>query len=325
MTGHTPVLLREVISALNPAAGAIIVDGTFGGGGYAKAILEAAPCVVWGMDRDADAIARGAELARSYDERLQLLHGRFGNMRALLAAKGIDKVDGVVLDLGVSSFQLDDPARGFSLRGGGPLDMRMDKSEGRTAADIVNSESEEKLADIIYAFGEERAARRIARAIVAKRAEQPILTTDALADLVRAALPRQAARRARLHPATRTFQALRIHVNGELDELDLGLSAAEEILRPGGKLAVVSFHSLEDRRVKKFLRERSGATPGASRHLPVTPAPSRAPSFRLDQRRAVKPGAQEIAANRRARSARLRAAERTAAPAWSSFDGRDAA
>ena len=320
--GHTPVLLREVIAALNPAAGAVIVDGTFGGGGYSSALLEAAPCVIWGIDRDADAIKRGADLSARYDRRLNLLHGRYGNMRDLLATRGIDAVDGVVLDLGISSWQLNDPARGFSFRAenDGPLDMRMERT-GETAAELVNSASETVLADIIYAFGEERAARRIARAIVAARADKPIETTGALADIVRAALPRQAAPTARTDPATRTYQALRIHVNDELDELDRGLVAAEDLLKPGGRLAVVSFHSLEDRRVKSFLRARSGETKGTSRHLPPAASEPRAATFTLLSRRATKPSQQEIASNPRARSARLRAAERLSTPAWSSVDG----
>ena len=310
-SGHAPVMLHEVIAALRPAAGAIIVDGTYGGGGYSAALLDAAPCVVWGIDRDGDAINRGAALEKSYQGRLHLVHGRFGNMCDLLAARGIAQVDGIVLDLGVSSFQIDDPARGFSFRADGPLDMRMSKT-GASAADFVNSASETKLADTIYAFGEERASRRIARAIVAARAQQPIETTAALAQIVRAVMPKN--RNTKIDPATRTFQALRIHVNGELDELDKGLVAAETLLKPGGRLAVVSFHSLEDRRVKSFLHERSGGV-SPSRHLPM-PIETRPAAFTLISRRAQKPSAQEIATNARSRSARLRAAERTSAPAW---------
>ncbi len=324
MIGHTPVLLNEIISALNPTTGAIIVDATFGGGGYSRAILEAAPCVVWGIDRDADALARGAELAKSTNDRLALLHGRFGNMCALLHAKGIEKVDGIVLDLGVSSFQLDDQARGFSFRGDGPLDMRMDQSDeaGPNAADFVNSASEENLANIIYAFGEERASRRIARAIVRARSLDPILTTGALADIVRDVMPsRHSARRLGPDPATKTFQAIRIHVNGELDELDRGLAAAETLLKPGGRLAVVSFHSLEDRRVKSFMKLRAGEAAAPSRHLPITAGDARAPSFQLISKRAIKPQPEEIAANPRSRSARLRAAIRTEAPIWGPEEG----
>jgi 16S rRNA (cytosine1402-N4)-methyltransferase len=308
---HIPVLLNEVIAALAPRAGGIYVDGTFGAGGYSAAILDAAPCTVFGIDRDPDAIAGGEPLRRKYDGRLDLIAGRFGEVDALLAARGVEQVDGVALDLGVSSMQLDRGERGFSFRAQGPLDMRMEKA-GPSAADLVATASESELAEIISEFGEERHAKRVAKAIVRARTGDSIATTGALAEIVRGALPSS---RDAHDPATRTFQALRIAVNDELGELDRGLSAAERVLAPGGRLAVVAFHSLEDRRVKNFLRARSGHTPKASRHLPEAKA-ARAPSFEVPQRRPVGPGTAEIAANPRARSARLRSAIRTAAPAW---------
>jgi 16S rRNA (cytosine1402-N4)-methyltransferase len=301
---HTPVLVDEVLEALAPKDGGIYVDGTFGLGGYSRAILDAADCAVWGIDRDPDAVALGAALADEYGGRLTVIGGRFGDMRALLGARGIDKVDGIAFDVGVSSAQIDIAERGFSFRLEGPLDMRMEKS-GASAADLVNAMPEAELADLIFRYGEERASRRIAHAIVAAR---PIRTTTQLADLVRGIV-----RSRDIDPATRTFQALRIAVNDEIGELKRGLEAAEALLRSGGRLAVVAFHSLEDREVKEFLRARSGAAPRAGRHMPD--APRRPPTFRLLSRSAIKPGATEIAANPRARSARLRAAERTEAPA----------
>lgn len=318
--GHEPVLLAAIIDALHPRAGAIYVDGTFGAGGYSRALLDAADCAVWGLDRDPEAVARGHALAADYAGRLSIIQGRFGAMRRLLAAAGVAAVDGVVLDLGVSSMQIDTPARGFSFRADGPLDMRMDPGTGPSAADIVNTLPEDRLAELIYVFGEERHSRRIARAIAAARLAGPIDSTLKLAEIVRAAAPprhRGPRRNGRpvIDAATRTFQALRIYVNDELGELDRGLFGAESLLAPGGRLAVVSFHSLEDRRVKSFLRSHSGETPHSSRHLPAT-QPDHAPSFRLSRRRAIRPDAAEIAANPRARSARLRVAERTAAPAW---------
>jgi 16S rRNA (cytosine1402-N4)-methyltransferase len=315
---HTPVLLDSVIAALDPRTGAVYVDGTLGGAGYTKALLSAADCIVWGIDRDPDAIARNSDLAAQYAGRLHLVAGRFGDMQTLLADHGLHAVDGVTLDLGVSSMQIDDPARGFAFSQDGPLDMRMEKA-GQSAADLVNSVEEAELADIIYAYGEERLARRIARAIVAARAEAPIETTGRLADIVRAvARPRKRSRSGRdnkIDPATRTFQALRIKVNDELAELERGLGAAEAILKPGGRLAIVSFHSLEDRRVKVFLRQRSGNDSLGSRHRPEITT-RREPAWRLLGRRAIQPSDAEIAQNPRARSARLRVAERTEAPSW---------
>ncbi len=306
---HVPVMLGEMLTALDPRDGGAYLDGTFGRGGYTRAILDAADCTMWSIDRDPEAIERGQALIRDYPGRLTLLHGRFGEMTRLLESVGISRLDGIVLDLGVSSPQLDDGARGFSFRANGPLDMRM-AGEGPTAADVVNTLDETSLAEIIRQLGEERHARRVARAIVAARTEQPIDSTARLARIVRDVVPKS---KDGVDPATRTFMALRIHVNDELGELERGLVAAEALLRPGGRLVVVCFHSLEDRRVKIFFRDRGGAAPRASRHAP-DPGPGQAASFQLIRRRGVTPGADEIAANPRARSARLRAGERTDAP-----------
>ena len=307
MSGHHPVLLGAVLQTLAPRNGAIYLDGTFGGGGYAAAILEAADCTLWAIDRDPDAIARGAALAARYPGRLHLLQGSFGEMMALLGRAGVQRLDGVVLDLGVSSFQLDDPARGFSFRLQGPLDMRMGRS-GPTAADLVNNLAEAELADTLYRFGEERLSRRIARAMVAARAIEPIVTTARLASIIRSVVP---ADRSGIDPATRSFQALRIRVNDELGEIERALSQGAEMLCPGGRLVVVSFHSLEDRLVKQFMAEVSGRAPAPSRHDPRGLTASAPASFRLLTPRPLRPGAAEVAANPRARSARLRAAERT--------------
>ncbi len=317
-TTHTPVMLDTVVEALAPRAGGIYVDGTFGAGGYARAILDAAPCTVWGIDRDPDAVARGTDMARAYDGRLTVLAGRFGDMGPLLAEVGVDGVDGIALDLGVSSFQIETAERGFSFRRDGPLDMRMERA-GPSAADVVNALDESDLADIIYQYGEERASRRVAKAIVSARAEAPIRRTGELASLVRRAV---GGRRDGIDPATRTFQALRIHVNDELGELGQGLIAAEALLKAGGRLAVVSFHSLEDRIVKEFLQWRAGRAPLPSRHLPERIDTPPAASFRLLGRGTTKPTKHEIEANSRARSARLRAAERTPAAAWPAEDAR---
>jgi 16S rRNA (cytosine1402-N4)-methyltransferase len=309
--GHIPVLLDAILAALAPRDEAVYVDGTFGGGGYSEALLNAAHCRVFGIDRDPEAVRRGRDLAERYGERLSILEGRFADVAQLLAPVNTDPVAGIVLDLGVSSTQLDTPERGFSFRSDGPLDMRM-SGAGESAADLVATLSESGLAELIRAFGEERFARRIARAINTARQRRPIQRTTELAEIVRAAVPQSEPGQ---DPATRTFQALRIAVNDELGELDRGLAAAEQLLMPGGRLAVVSFHSLEDRRVKEFLRRRSDMAPRASRHRPVG-AESPPPSFTLLTRRAVKPSTAEIAHNPRARAARLRAAARTAAPAW---------
>jgi 16S rRNA (cytosine1402-N4)-methyltransferase len=300
MSGHTPVMLAEVLEALSPRDGAHYVDGTFGGGGYASAILEAADCRVLGIDRDPAAIARGQALVERFGGRLTLVQGEFSRMNEFTQAS-----DGVVLDLGVSSFQFDEPARGFSFRENGPLDMRM-SLQGESAADLVNSADERTLTQIISRFGEEKNARRIARAIIAAR---PVTGTAQLAEIVSEAQGPAALRHA-IHPATRTFQALRIHVNDELGELERGLDAALEILKPQGRLVVVSFHSLEDRMVKRFLTERSTTAPRASRHAPVS-APARNAAFQLLPRRM--PSAEETQSNPRARSATLRAGIKLAA------------
>jgi 16S rRNA (cytosine1402-N4)-methyltransferase len=308
---HVPVLLDAVVDALAPRDDAVYVDGTFGGGGYSEALLTAARCHVFGIDRDPSAVERGRALAARHAGRLRILEGCFGEMERLLAPVNADPIAGIALDLGVSSTQLDTPERGFSFRFDGPLDMRM-SGAGQSAADLVETLPETELAELIRVFGEERFARRVARAIAAARQRRQIRRTMELAEIVRAAMPKSEPGQ---DPATRTFQALRIAVNDELGELDRGLAAAERLLAPGGRLAVVSFHSLEDRRVKDFMRRRSGLAPGASRHQPdraVRPAPS----FKLLSRRAIRPGAAEIAHNSRARAARLRAAERTASPAW---------
>ena len=307
---HVPVMLAEVVQLLSPRDGALYVDATFGGGGYTRAILNAALCRVVAIDRDREALLRAADLKQRAGDRLTLVHGRFGDMAALLADASIDRVDGIALDLGISSAQLGDPARGFSFQGDGPLDMRMDRDDGLTAADVINTAGEGELARILATYGEERVARRIAAAIVKARAGRPIVGTGQLASIIRAVLPRGDQG---IDPATRTFQALRIVVNDELGELDRGLGAAEHLLAPGGRLVVVSFHSLEDRRVKAFLRACCGLEPRPSRHQPIAYSANAAPTFRLLTRRALRPATAEIASNPRARSARVRAAERTEA------------
>ena len=310
MSGHVPVMLEEVLATLAPRDGAIYLDATFGGGGYAGAILAAADCTLWALDRDPDAIARGARLAALHPGRLHLLEARFGDMLAALAAHGVARLDGVVMDLGVSSFQLDEAGRGFSFRADGPLDMRMAR-DGRTAADLVNTLPEADLARIIAEFGEERHARRVARAILAARAEAPISTTARLAEVVRRAVPRDPSG---IDGATRSFQALRIAVNDELGEIERGLRAALELLAPGGRLVVVAFHSLEDRIVKRTLAEAAGRSGTASRHDPAALRPRAEPDFALLTPRALRPGEAELATNPRARSARLRALERVSRP-----------
>ena len=311
MPTHVPVMLSEVIGLLGPRDGGHYLDATFGGGGYAGAILEAASCTLWAIDRDPDAIARGASLAARFPGRLHLIQGRFGDMLALLAERDVTALDGVVLDLGVSSFQIDEPARGFSFRTDGPLDMRMSRS-GPTAADLVNTLAERELADVLFEFGEERASRRIARAIVAARAEAPIATTAELAAVIRRVLPPD---RSGIDPATRSFQALRIRVNDELGEIEAALDQASRLLAPGGRLIVVAFHSLEDRIVKRFMTQATGRMPSPSRHDPRGLSGRTAPQFRPLTARALRPGAGETGSNPRARSARLRAIERSEAAA----------
>jgi 16S rRNA (cytosine1402-N4)-methyltransferase len=317
MTGavqHIPVLATEAVAALAPAPGEVHVDGTFGAGGYSKAILEKGVARVYAFDRDPDAIAKGEALAADCGGRLTLVPECFSRMRQALAARGVDRVDGVTLDIGVSSMQLDQAERGFAFGSDGPLDMRMGR-DGPSAADFVNGADEGEIADVLFHFGDEPKSRRVARAIVAAR---PIERTGQLADVVRKALGHHPGMKK--DPATRTFQAIRIHVNDELSELEGGLAAAEQVLAPGGRLAVVTFHSLEDRIVKRFLKRRSGAMPAGSRHLPAANEAGPAPTFEAVAR-PVRAGAAELEANPRARSATLRAARRTAAPAWGTEKG----
>jgi 16S rRNA (cytosine1402-N4)-methyltransferase len=306
--GHIPVMLDAVLATLAPRDGGIYLDGTFGGGGYARAILEHADCTLWAIDRDPEAIERGASLMSRFPARLHLLHGQFADMVALLNEAGVTALDGVVLDLGVSSFQIDDPARGFSFRQDGPLDMRMGK-HGTSAADLVNTLPEPALADVLYELGEERASRRIAHAIVAARLEAPIETTGRLAEIIRSVLPPD---RSGNHPATRSFQALRIKVNDELQQIEAALRQAAGLLSPGGRLVVVAFHSLEDRIVKRFMTTAAGRTGSPSRHNPAGLLTRDTPSFSLLTARALRPGSSETTRNPRSRSARLRALERIA-------------
>lgn len=309
---HVPVLLDEVIDALAPGEGEWHLDGTFGAGGYTRAILGAGANVV-AIDRDPDAIAGGADLVEANRDRLLLVHGRFGDLDAIAADAGHAALDGVTLDIGVSSMQLDQAARGFAFSADGPLDMRM-QQDGESAAEWIDRADEAEIADALYLYGEERQSRRVARAIVAAR---PLKTTGELAAVVRRALGHRPG--APKDPATRTFQAIRIVVNDELGELERGLEAAERALKPGGRIAIVSFHSLEDRIVKRFFRTRSGADGGGSRHRPETGGGPQ-PTF-ASVAKACRAGDAEIARNPRARSATLRSAVRTAAPAWTCTTG----
>ena len=311
-TPHVPVLLDEVMEALAPASGAVVVDATFGAGGYSRAVLSLGARVV-AFDRDPSAAAFAQPLTAEHGDRFALVQRPFSELEAGLADLGLEQVDAVVFDLGVSSMQLDQAERGFSFMRDGPLDMRMG-DQGPTAADLVNQADEVELARVIFTYGEERRSRRIAGFLVRRRAEQPFTRTLDLAEVVERALGGR--RGAPTHPATRTFQALRIAVNDELGELEAGLRAAERVLAPGGRLAVVTFHSLEDRAAKAFLTPRAGRAPGASRHLPPA-AQGPEPSFALLKSGATAASPAEAAANPRARSAKLRAAVRTAAPAWS--------
>ena len=303
---HVPVLVNEVIAALALRDGETVVDGTFGAGGYTRAMLGAGAGRVIGFDRDPEAIKEGRSLVP--DSRLTLVNERFSQMDRVLAERGIGQVDAIALDIGVSSMQLDRADRGFSFSADGPLDMRMSKS-GLTAAEFLNAADESEIARILREYGEEPRARAIARAIVAAR---PVERTAELAAIVRRAAGFRPGQKS--DPATRTFQAVRIHLNSELDELELGLEAAERALKPGGRLAVVTFHSLEDRIVKRFFRERSGGSPAGSRHRPALTDPNE-PTFERVAK-PVSPTERELAANSRARSARLRSAVRTIAPAW---------
>ncbi len=316
---HIPVLLREVIESLTPEAGGTYIDGTFGAGGYTRAILETADCSVIALDRDPTAIRRGERLATEFVPRLQLIQSRFGDLAKLELGFQERGVDGVVLDIGVSSMQIDQPERGFSFQVDGPLDMRMflDAEDRPTAADLLRDLPEVQLANLIYRYGEERRSRAIAAAIVLSRQNAPLTRTLQLADLCTRIYGRRTKNGP--HPATRTFQALRIAVNDELGELVRGLLAAERLLKPGGRFVVVTFHSLEDRIVKRFFKQRSGRNQGGSRHLPEF-IQFEAPSFRNVNHRPLTPSNQEIVLNPRARSAKLRAATRTEAPAWEHED-----
>jgi 16S rRNA (cytosine1402-N4)-methyltransferase len=306
MASHIPVLLAETLAALAVQPGDLYVDATLGAGGYLRAVRAAGAGHCYGFDRDPDALALNADLASASD--VTLIHRPFSELVAGLADQGVRAVDAIAFDIGVSSMQIDRAERGFSFQADGPLDMRMAK-EGMTAADFINSATEAEIADVLFHLGDEPGARRIARAIVNDR---PLTRTSELARLVRSVLGHQPGGK---DAATRSFQALRIHVNDELGQLDAGLEAAEQLLRPGGRLAVVSFHSAEDRRVKTFLRDRSGGAPSSSRHMPAVARA--APAFQRPAR-AIRPSAAEIAANPRARSATLRSAVRTAAPATTS-------
>jgi 16S rRNA (cytosine1402-N4)-methyltransferase len=309
--GHVPVLVEKVIEALAPVDGAVMVDATYGGGGYSRAVLAVANCTILAVDRDPEAMERAWAHAGK-DPRLVPAAGRFGELEHIVRASGRDKVDGVMFDLGVSSFQIDEADRGFSFMRDGPLDMRMEK-RGPSAADAVNNLTEGELADIFHFLGEEPKARRVARGIVHRRRSEPFRTTLDLAATIEKSL---GGRRGKpTHPATRSFQALRMWVNDETAELNNALASAERVLKPGGRLVVVTFHSIEDRIVKLFLRARSGNTPGASRHLPGTPKGA-APTFEVLQRKAIEPSDAETEVNPRSRSSRLRWALRTEAPAW---------
>ena len=309
MSAHLPVMLEEVMAVLAPRDDAIYVDATFGGGGYTAALLARARCSVYAIDRDEDAIARGQALAERFAGRLTLMRGRFSDMDELLAGHGVHRADGVAFDLGVSSFQFDEAERGFSFSHDGPLDMRMDARDDESAAHLVNTLPVAELAEILRTYGEEKRAQTVARAIVAAR---PIARTGELAAIIERTLGRGAQQ---IHPATRTFQALRIAVNDELGELERGLDVAEGVLTAQGRLAVVSFHSLEDRIVKRFLTDRSGRASRGSRHTPPQEV-TREPTFRVSGKQPRMPEENEVRANPRSRSARLRSAERTTAPCW---------
>ena len=306
---HYPVMLPEVLETLGPKDGGVYVDGTFGAGGYTRAMLDAANCKVYAIDRDDNARITADGFDDEYGDRFNFLRGCFGDVKSLLLAVGVERVDGFVLDVGVSSMQIDEAERGFSFRFDGPLDMRMDmKSDGLTAADIVNTYKQDDLANVIYEYGEERKSRRIARKIIEMRENKPFERTVELADAVRSVIPRLP--KDKIDPATRTFQALRIAVNDELGELDRALESSENILSEGGHLVVVSFHSLEDGRVKRFLKEKSNTQAKGSRHLPQSVNNDVEPIYKLTSRKAIKPSDKETSENPRSRSARLRGAAR---------------
>ena len=308
---HYPVMLPQVLKYMAPADGDVLIDGTYGGGGYTRALLADADCRVLAIDRDLDAIARAEQDAQKQPRLIPLL-GRFGNLDTLATDAGFETVQGVVLDLGVSSFQLDEADRGFSFLRDGPLDMRMGRA-GPSAADVVAQLSEKDLANLILRLGEEKQSRRIASAICARRGRAPFTSTLDLAEFIETTLGGR--RGARTHPATRAFQAIRMYVNDELGELARALAAAERILAKGGRLVIVTFHSLEDRMVKLFLRARAGLGGSGSRYLPER-KPEAAPSFDMPIKKAIAPDDSEVADNPRSRSAKLRYAVRTDAPAW---------
>lgn len=312
---HVPVLLNEVLVALKPTRDEVYVDGTLGAGGYTRGILDAAKtCRVIGVDRDQTAHDMAAHWGGGYLDRLTLVKNSFGNLQSILSGLECDRVDGIVLDLGVSSMQFDDGERGFSFRFDAPLDMRMDSGSGQTAADIVNTMAEEPLANLIYLYGEERKSRHIASAIVRARSVAKIDTTKKLAEIIRSVV--RVSPRDKIDPSTRTFQALRIAVNDELGELESVLSAAEKVLKPGGRLVIVTFHSLEDRIVKNFLQDRARPAPSPSRHLPIAiDVPQNRLSFSLVTKKPVLPTESELKTNPRSRSAKLRAAIRLGDPA----------
>ncbi len=303
MIKHYPVMLPEILNALSPKDGGIYIDGTFGNGGYSAAILGAANCTVYAIDRDENAVAKADELKEKYGDRFVFLRGCFGDVKALLASCNVEKLDGFVLDVGVSSMQIDEASRGFSFQKDGGLDMRMDTSSGITAADIVNTYGEEELANLIYEYGGERKSRHIAHKIVEMRADKPFERTLELAGAVRSVIYKS--HKDKIDPATRTFQALRIAVNDELGELERALDASIDILSEGGVLAVVSFHSLEDGRVKRFLKEKAGDISKGSRHMPQIDSDN-IPVFKILSRKAIKPSDAEISENPRSRSARMR-------------------
>ena len=307
---HIPVMLNEVLQTLQPKSGETYIDGTFGAGGYTRAILDAANCNVIGIDRDETALKMAENWKGKYGERLKLVHSNFANAQSCLSDIGIEKVDAVILDLGVSSMQLDQEARGFSFRFNGPLDMRMDRSSGQTAADLVNTLKEEDLANVIYQYGEEKASRRVASAIVKARLEKKITTTSELANIIRSVV--HVSPKDRIDPATRTFQALRLKVNDELGEVEAILDSTLDILNEGGRLVVVTFHSLEDRIVKNFLNQHGKPAVAPSRYLPSKDSIQK-PTFSILTKKALTPTQEEIFSNPRARSAKLRAGVRLAA------------
>lgn len=306
---HVPVMMEEAVAALRPVAGGVYLDGTFGGGGYARHILASAACSLYAIDRDPAAVARGEAVVAAFPGRFEIMAGRISELARLLADQQVTGLDGAVFDLGLSSYQIDDPSRGFSFRQDGPLDMRMGHSAW-DAAEIVNSWSESDLADVLFRYGDEKASRRVARAIIERRAVQKFSTTADLAAVIRGVVR---ADKSGIDPATRSFQALRIAVNEELADIESALEQAALLLRPGGRLVVVSFHSLEDRIVKHFFAACAGRQPGVSRHDPAGLKPAAVPHFRLVTKSAISPGVREVQSNPRARSAKLRIMERLAA------------